>query len=520
MRSAKPMWLLTSALAAGAMALAVVATGHGPGLSPDSASYLSTARNLAARGDLLAFNGVELTFFPPGLSTVLAGFVRGGIDAVDAARWVNVLALGAIVVLSHLLLRRHVRSTLVLGLSTGLVAASPVLLAHASMALSEPLFIVATLVALLLLEDVLESGATRLPILFPSAVLAWIAFMLRYAGLALVVTGFLVVLAARVRTGAKGRAAAAACAYAAAAVSVPALWMARNLLEGTDPLGNRAGGSTGLWSNTRDAVRVVSRWLIPDRIPTVVGSVAVLVAVVTIGLTIWRASRGNDGDRAAAWALFPVVAFAVISGGTMLVASLAAVEHLNERYLAPLLVPLVVLVAWTVDRLSAARRTRVNPTTMVAVGALALWILVSVAHSVSIADDRARTGVGFASTAWDRSELAVRAARAPARSLVFSNDHYALYLLTGRQPVLASPRSVPGLPVEELEDVRHLVRRSCEGGVLLAWFESDPGRTQIAARVGLDDLRTVLSLETVATVDDGQLFRVEPRRGSTDCPSP
>lgn len=513
------MWLLTSALAAGAIALAVVATGRGPGLSPDSASYLSTAHNLAERGDLVAFNGVELTFFPPGLSTVLGGFVRGGIDAVDAARWINVLAFGAIVVLSHLLLRRHVRSTLVLGLSTALVAASPVLLASSSMALSEPLFIVATVVALLLLEDVLESGATRLPVLFASAVLAWIAFMLRYAGLALVVTGVVVVLAARIRSGTKGRAVAAACTYAAAAAFVPVLWMARNLLEDTDPLGNRAGGSTGIWGNTRDAVHVVSRWLIPDRIPTVVGSVAVLVAVVTIGTTIWRARRGTAGDRAAVWALFPVVAFAAISGGTMLVASLAAVEHLNERYLAPLLVPLVVLVAWTVDRLSAARRTSGNPTALVAVGALVLWILVSVAHSVSIADDRARTGVGFASTAWDRSELAVRATRAPARSLVFSNDHYALYLLTGRQPVLASPRSVPGLPVEELDDVRHLVRRSCEGGVLLAWFEPRKGRTLIAFRVGLDELRTVLRLETVATADDGQLFRVEPRQRSTDCGS-
>jgi len=296
--------------------------------------------------------------------------------------------------------------------------------------------------------------------------------------------------------------------------------MVRNILEGAGPLGTRLGAVEGVWSNARDAAHTVSRWLVPDRVPTPVGALAVVVAVVLIVTMIWRGASDGGEDRRGAWALFPIVAFGVTSGGVLLGSSLAAITHLEARYLAPLFVPLVVLVAWSVDRLWTARDNRRRPVAVAAVGALTIWLIVSLGHAISITVDRARDGVGYASSAWDGSALAARAARTPAGSSLFSNDHIALYALTGRQPVLPSPRRVPGTPVAQVDDVRHLLRRSCTGRVLLAWFEPREGRISVPLRVELDELRTVFRLEVVATVDDGKLFRLTPRHRATDCPLP
>ena len=63
-------WVVALAVLAGVATW--VATRHGPGLSPDSVTYLSAARNLAAGRGYVDLTGQANTTFAPGYPAVLA----------------------------------------------------------------------------------------------------------------------------------------------------------------------------------------------------------------------------------------------------------------------------------------------------------------------------------------------------------------------------------------------------------------------------------------------------------------
>ena len=63
-----------AALAVIGFALAIVATRHGPRLSPDSITYLSVADHLRHGRGLTDFTGEPFTVFPPVYPVVLSVF--------------------------------------------------------------------------------------------------------------------------------------------------------------------------------------------------------------------------------------------------------------------------------------------------------------------------------------------------------------------------------------------------------------------------------------------------------------
>ena len=85
------------AAASGAAALGIVlslwaTSRYGPGLSPDSAEYVATARHLAAGKGNRQSDGEICTHWPPLYGGLLAGFALVGVDPLESARWVNAAA--------------------------------------------------------------------------------------------------------------------------------------------------------------------------------------------------------------------------------------------------------------------------------------------------------------------------------------------------------------------------------------------------------------------------------------------
>ena len=94
---------------AGIAGVLVATFRYGIGLTPDSVTYINGARSLSAGAGYTA-SGHAISDFPPGYSWVLSLGERAGVDAVDAARWLSVVALLATIVLGYVVLCRHVRS--------------------------------------------------------------------------------------------------------------------------------------------------------------------------------------------------------------------------------------------------------------------------------------------------------------------------------------------------------------------------------------------------------------------------
>ena len=92
-------YLILMLVALGGVGVVLFSTTAGVGLSVDSASYIETARNLAAgRGYVtLSADGTarKMIHFPPFFPVLLATATSLGVDAQIAARWLNAFLMFA-----------------------------------------------------------------------------------------------------------------------------------------------------------------------------------------------------------------------------------------------------------------------------------------------------------------------------------------------------------------------------------------------------------------------------------------
>jgi hypothetical protein len=496
LRGAPRQWAWPAVLIALTIAGALVwlGTRQGVGASADSAVYVSGARNIADGDGFLSFSLQPITTFPPGFSTTLAAGERLGIDAAEGARALDVVAFGALVLLTFVLARRHVRSAWLCVWAAAAVAFSPALLGVYTYAWSEPVFNVLVLATLLIVEPLMARRGRDPALLFLAAVVAGVAFSYRYAGITVLALPAMVILASAWRNGFRallGR----ALAYIGLALIVPALVVARNLSEGAGALGNRQPSDETLGEVAQDTIHTFGEWALRSEFPRL-GYVALASAgvVMTIGLGI-AARQGIRGRRTEGAPILPLVTFVIAYLVYITVSELTtSIDRIGSRLLSPIFAPSVVIGAIALQEVLGANRSdRHRLLRWVTAGlsaTLVLWLAASLRSSVATARKSAAMGQGYTSTSWRTSELATVVRRLPLRSLVFSNADDGLYYVSRHQPVFSS-RALRARPAP-------LSR------AYLAWYAraSDGGATPTELR-GLG-----FALCEVATTKDGTLYRL------------
>ena len=126
----------------GAGIILLITSRYGAGLTPDSAAYISAARNLAEGNGFLTYNGLHLVVQPPLYSIILAVIKKITlVDPQTSAGYLNAFLFGLIIYLSGLLLLRYLKSFVLILLGTVSVLISYALVQASLMALSELLFI-------------------------------------------------------------------------------------------------------------------------------------------------------------------------------------------------------------------------------------------------------------------------------------------------------------------------------------------------------------------------------------------
>ena len=131
--------------------LVLIATSSGPGVSPDSISYVSGARSLAAGSGVLDYTGDHLSTFPPGLSILMSLLLRVGLDLEVAAIALNLIMLTATVALSYVLACLTLRDRLWAISVTTVFIVSRATTEIFSMVWSEPVFTPLALATMILL---------------------------------------------------------------------------------------------------------------------------------------------------------------------------------------------------------------------------------------------------------------------------------------------------------------------------------------------------------------------------------
>jgi len=177
------------------MALVYLVTYRfGPGLSTDGSRYLSTAQSLIEGRGFYDYLNAPLTQFPPLYSILIAGIsfpIR--LDVFIAGQYLNILTFGLVIWLSgYFFYKIFPGEPLFHYFGSAIFATSLSLLIMASNILSDLLFLGFTLAFLIAATDMLEKGTSGSIIIL--GVIACLSTFQRYAGLALIMTGSILVL--------------------------------------------------------------------------------------------------------------------------------------------------------------------------------------------------------------------------------------------------------------------------------------------------------------------------------------
>ena len=319
---------------------------YGAAVDWDSTIFLSTALNFLAGEGWRSFWDRPMVTWPPLFPLLLAAFGWVGIDPLEAGRWANAAAFGLTILAAGGWLRSNLRSRwLALAASVAILAALP-LSDFASRVLTDPLFVLFTLLALIQLAAFLNRRTTA-PLLW-AAVFTALAALTRYPGVALIGTGVLILLpTARLKQ----------TLIFGAISSVPLLAVLTRNWAVTGDLTRATGGrdpqGQSLFDTLGQTVDVFRTWIVPPNAPdgfAYLLGLAVATGVLAGATVVLRAARMH---RDAAFRLGPALpfgAFALIYSLFIIAAVPLILTHIIDRYLLPIYVPLLLTAALLLDR--------------------------------------------------------------------------------------------------------------------------------------------------------------------------
>ena len=511
--------------------LAVLGTAHilvrtasyGAAVTTDTILHLSTVLNLLAGEGYREFTGEVVAGWPPLFTLLLAAFSWVGIEPLAAGRWVNAVAFGLTLLAAGLYLHSNLRSRLLaLAASVAILTALP--LTHfASYCITEPLFVLFTLLALMQLAAFLNQK-TDAP-LWSAAVFTALAALTRYAGVVLIGTGVLILLplARRRQTLVFG-----------AISSVPLLavlvhnWTVRSE-SNYDPFlendlvaeilakeGEGIASGQSLFAGLSQTVEVFRAWVVPPNAPD--GAAYLLglavAAVVLAGAAVSCHPNRRQAPAAALpfLGLGPALLFGVFAS-TYLVFIIVAVPFvvghgIPDRYLLPVYVPLLLAAVFLLDRFLSIEATgwlaaaQYGLASLVVLGGLA-HIGYSAHRNLTITDQAYVVGYEewtYNGSSWEDSEILHYLRDNRINGQIYSNDPYLAWFWDGT----AAPGKHHFFPAE----IHNFT------STIMEWTDGDGGhilwiRKQVSSYNFDDfDLRVLPGVEPVAELSDGVVFRV------------
>ncbi len=536
--------LFLTALAVSAAALVLLrGANYGVGLQVDSASYISAARNLLAGKGFVEWNAGGYEDAAPLFPLTLAFAGLFGLDAVEAAGYVNAAAFGLTVFATAMWLRSRVRSRFLVVWAGCVCALAPPLIHPAAEAMTEALFILFVVLSLFALDRFLESGKSlSLHLSASCAALAWAA---RYPGIALVAAAVLLLLLRRSAAWpARARNAAVFAGIAAAPVCV---WMLRNFLShGTLTGRHYPTGFTLLGSLQKATVEFVKwplgesgffylqQWSAAALGIEITGATTAGVLLKYCVLIALAAATGlavrplRRQGYLPTWRIIAVPAvFAAVYALFLAVILPLSDIQLPRRYLAPLYVPALVAAAAVLDEFLrcaaekggatiwrrlpmlwrkgnegwAAAAARRAPAFLLK-ACLCLWLAQQVPANSKDIRRRIENGSGYASRQWDDSEIVRYMKARPRGGCIWSNETRALYLLTDPRPAY---RDLPPSRLPYYADRQKVWYGEDCADTWFVWFYK---QHHLRYDYGLKEVAALPVLEIEAVLQDGVIFKV------------
>lgn len=484
-RQTKPLNYILPVLIAllGAAHIYFRTSNYGPNITGDTLTYTSVAENLAAGNGFLSYNQFRFQAWPPFFPIILALFTPLGIDPVDIGRFISIIGFGIIIGISYIWLSR-IRNWILIVISMAAIVLSYPLNLVSSYLLTETLFIIFSLLALIKLSLFLQSSYPSKSDLKWAASFTTLAATTRYLGAAVILTGIVIIT---IRSGFSTlREKFKYIALYTSISSIPlGVWFYRNFLTIGYLTGIRTTRDASFMDRVSEVYDVLYQWAWFDSSKNIFQTFVIIIIVIwtLIGLTKLRKSSGtilypssrlgSSLKTHASWkvalpfGLFVAIYLAIILIGTSVAAGSGGVTQIiDTRYIAPIYIPtLIVIVVWldyllrrTTGQLKVIYWATIYLILFVIFNSIAISLQRNIEETSEVlAGDTKITLWGYSSDSETMKYLRV----SPVDGQIYSNENPAIYwFAVSNTSSSSTPEYV--LPIPEYTD-----RKSC-----LSWIKS------------------------------------------------
>ena len=532
--------LLASLSVLGTVLVLLNQVTYGAALEWDGVTYIAVARNLlAGNGFVQAYDGNWYTHWPPLFPSLLALASLFVFDPHEVAGPVNAAAFGLTIFVAGRWLRKSIQSRVLLLWGCLAITLSAPLLQNAAWVISEPVFILFAVLALVETENFLNTEDR--PHLIRSALFTALACLTRYIGLSIVITVGLVLLFKSTKPlREKVRHSAA---YAFIAVTPLGLWLLRNMIVSGTPTGSERSSPplASFAEYAQYTLDVLASWAVPvlNPVPTGVATaagIALLALAIAVAYGFLRSRR--EAQTRPDWnPLMLFGAFVLIYLAFLLVAASTTPVWVTTRHISPMYIPLLFIVVFALDRWSG-RGAGKSPLTAVMAVPLALWLAGSAVVTgrgiyAANSDGSEYFGWNLASRRFTHSAVLSYIRKNPLTGWVYSNDFFAVYIHTDglakytllhgtEQQLVQSLQECASDPIgfqcdPPLRSVYRWIPAAEAGGegahdVHIVWF----GDWLQYPDYDSLELRALPGVEIVAELADGLILRVTPGHFDVD----
>ena len=250
--------LITILAGLGTVHILVRTATYGAAVNADTTLHLSTALNFLAGEGWRDFTGVQAVEWPPKFTLLLAFGGLLGIEPWAAGRLLNAAAFGLTIHAASDYLHSNLRSRGLALAAAMAIAASLPLTYFASYCITEPLFVLFALLALIQLATFLQRGERR-P-LWWAAVFTALTALTRYPGVVLIGTGVLLLVRRPCRLK-------DAIVFGAVSSLPLAGVLTRNWTVSGTLTGRRDGSDQSLAEGLSQVAEVFREWVVPPNAP-------------------------------------------------------------------------------------------------------------------------------------------------------------------------------------------------------------------------------------------------------------
>lgn len=454
-------WDALLACVAGCVFIYLFTRVSGIGISPDSVNYESTATHIREGLSFTDFNFVPLADFPLGYPCLLAlvsFLTRTSVlhiaPALNAVLFSGLLLSCAVVIRGWRNMPRLFRTGLL-----SVLACSPFLLEIYSMLWSETLFLFLILLFFISLKKYLAQPSVRK--LVVAATICALAFVTRYAGVTVLLTGLALILFSGSLPA--GRKIFHLVIFTVTGCSLVAVNLVRNRMVAGHATGVREKALRSLPDNFSQIGGVVADWLPflhgQERIATALFILLLIVAAVAMVFFILQ-QQFYAGYQNIVTSFFLVYSVFILT-----IATVSRFENLTSRLLSPVYIPMIMLITGMVAGFykRVLRRRRIIPA-LVAIVLLVGFHLNHYRLNAEAWEGIKDSGMpGYAEGSW-RNSPAVAYVRSHAREFrypVYANANDAVYFLTGIHAL--------AIPHREVEEEKNKFLR--QDSFTLIWFD-------------------------------------------------